>query len=178
MATTEFATFGGGCFWCIEAAFNHLNGVTSAVSGYTGGDVDNPTYQQICSGNTGHAEVVQVNYDPEVISYQQLLIMFFQLHDPTQLNRQGNDVGTQYRSAIFCHSNKQYDQTLELLESLKEQAVWPAPIVTQVEMAQTFYPAEGYHQGYAENNPNQPYCQFLVLPKLEKFKEMFADYLK
>lgn len=178
MATTEFATLGGGCFWCIEAAFNHLHGVNIAISGYTGGEVDNPTYQQICSGNTGHAEVVQIEFDPEIISYQQLLTMFFQLHDPTQLNKQGNDVGTQYRSAIFCHSKEQFELANELLATFTKQAIWPAPIVTEVNMAQTFYPAENYHQGYAQSNPNQPYCQFLVLPKLEKFKEMFADYLK
>lgn len=178
MPTTEFATLGGGCFWCIEAAFNQLNGVKLAVSGYTGGQVDNPTYQQICSGDTGHAEVVQIEYDPDVISYQQLLTMFFQLHDPTQLNRQGNDVGSQYRSVIYCHDQSQLKHAKEFIEMLDKQGIWSAPIVTQLEMAKTFYQAEDYHQGYAETNPNQPYCQFLVLPKLEKFKEMFADYLK
>ena len=178
MAKAEFATLGGGCFWCIEAAFNKLKGVVSATSGYSGGEIDNPTYQQICSGSTGHAEVVQIEFDPDVISFQQLLTMFFQLHDPTQLNRQGNDIGTQYRSVIFYHNEEQKHQAEVLLCLLEQQNVWPEPIVTEIKPEHTFYPAEHYHQGYAESNPNQPYCQFLVLPKLEKFKEMFNDYLK
>ena len=178
MANTEFATLGGGCFWCIESAFNNIEGVKRAVSGYSGGKIDNPTYEQICSGTTEHAEVVQVEFDPELVSYQQLLTMFFQLHDPTQLNRQGNDIGTQYRSVIFYHSEQQQQQAIHLIQTLNQQDIWPAAIVTQIDEATKFYSAESYHQGYVENNPNQPYCQFLIQPKLQKFKEMFSDYLK
>lgn len=178
MSDTEFATLGGGCFWCIESAFNQVNGVVKATSGYTGGHINQPSYQQICSGQTGHAEVVQVEYNANEVNYKTLLAMFFQLHDPTQLNRQGNDIGTQYRSAIFYHSPQQQTQALEVIQELNELAIWPQPIVTEIVPSAEFYPAEGYHQGYVEANPEQAYCQYLVIPKLQKFKQQFSNYLK
>ena len=174
----DIATLAGGCFWCLESAFNRLRGVESAVSGYMGGALENPTYKQICSGQTGHAEVVQVRFDPSEISFQDLLEVFFALHDPTTLNRQGNDVGTQYRSAIFFHTPEQETQARAMVDSLTNERVFSSPIVTEITPATTFWPAEDYHQGYADQNPAQPYCMFVVAPKLAKFRTRFAARLK
>ena len=174
----SLATLAGGCFWCLESAFNRLRGVESAVSGYMGGHTLNPTYQDICGGNTGHAEVVQVSFDPEQITFRKLLEIFFTLHDPTQLNRQGNDVGTQYRSAIFCHTPEQKAEAEAVIAALSAARTFDAPIVTQVLEATPFYPAEDYHQGYFDTNPDQPYCQFVVAPKLAKVRAKFGDRLK
>lgn len=174
----SLATLAGGCFWCLESAFNRLRGVESAVSGYMGGHTLNPTYQDICGGNTGHAEVVQVSFDPEQITFRNLLEVFFTLHDPTQLNRQGNDVGTQYRSAIFCHTPEQQAEAKAVIAALSAERTFDAPIVTQVLEAAPFYPAEDCHQGYFDTNPDQPYCQFVVAPKLAKLRARFADRLK
>lgn len=175
---TELATFAGGCFWCIESAYNAINGVNSALSGYMDGHLENPSYQDICTGHSGHAEVVQVSFDPNVISYETLLEVFFSLHDPTQLNRQGNDVGSQYRSAIFFHNVQQQVLAQAKIEQLTKQGVWSQQIVTEVKAADIFYCAEDYHQDYVSNNPQNPYCQMLVLPKLAKFKSKFSDKLK
>ena len=172
------ATLAGGCFWCIETVFNQLRGVESAVSGYMGGHTLNPTYKDICNGDTGHAEVVQVRFDPEVISYRELLDVFFTIHDPTQLNRQGNDVGTQYRSAIFCHTAQQTTEAEGMIAELSASGQFAAPIVTEVTEAATFYPAEDYHQRYFEQNPYQPYCQFVVAPKVQKARAKFSARLK
>jgi peptide-methionine (S)-S-oxide reductase len=172
------ATLAGGCFWCIESVFNRLRGVGSAVSGYMGGHTLNPTYKDICNGDTGHAEVVQVTFDPAVISYRELLEIFFTLHDPTQLNRQGNDVGTQYRSAIFWHTPEQKAEAEAVIAELTAANQFDAPIVTEVTEAETFYPAEDYHQGYFDQNPHQPYCQFVVAPKVAKARAKFAARLK
>lgn len=172
------ATFGAGCFWCLEAAMNQLQGVTQALSGYMGGHVNNPSYQAICTGQTGHAEVVEVTFDPDIISYSQLCQIFFSLHDPTQLNRQGNDVGTQYRSVIFYHDAKQHSTALEVIAELTNMKLFDAAIVTEVTAASEFYPAESYHQGYANNNPNQGYCQFIISPKLATFRQRFSTLLK
>ena len=172
------ATLAGGCFWCIETVFNRLRGVESAISGYMGGQTLNPTYKDICSGDTGHAEVVQVTFDPDVISYRDLLDVFFTLHDPTQLNRQGNDVGTQYRSAIFWHTPEQKAEVEAVIAELTSTKTFGAPIVTEVSEATTFYPAEDYHQRYFEQNPHQPYCQFVVAPKVAKAEGKFGGRLK
>jgi peptide-methionine (S)-S-oxide reductase len=174
----QTATLAGGCFWCLESAFNRLQGVESAVSGYIGGQLDHPSYKQVCSGNTGHAEAVQVRFDADVLSFRGLLEVFFALHDPTTLNRQGNDVGTQYRSAIFCHDAEQEAEARTMVERLTGEGVFDAPIVTEIAPAGTFWPAEDYHQGYAEQNPTQPYCMFVVAPKLAKFRAKFAQRLK
>lgn len=163
------ASFGGGCFWCIEPFFEKLKGVSSVVSGYQGGDLPNPTYRQITSGTTGHAEVVQVTYDPEIISYGQLVEVFFQIHDPTTLNRQGNDVGTQYRSTIMVSTPEERAIAEAAIQSLTEQGTFRRPIVTTIEEG-TFYEAEAYHQDYYANNPNQGYCQFVIAPKLKKIQ--------
>jgi len=176
--THAIASLAGGCFWCIESVFNRLRGVESAVSGYMGGHTANPTYKDICHGDTGHAEVVQVTFDPDMIAYRDLLEVFFTLHDPTQLNRQGNDVGTQYRSAIFWHSPEQQAEAEAVITELTAAQQFAAPIVTAVVEAETFYPAENYHQGYFEQNPSQPYCQFVVAPKVAKAREKFRDILK
>jgi peptide-methionine (S)-S-oxide reductase len=172
------ATLAGGCFWCLEAVYDDMQGIESVVSGYMGGRVENPTYQQVCTGTTGHAEVVQVTYDPDVVSYRDLLEVFFTIHDPTTLNRQGNDVGTQYRSAIFYHDEAQKETAESLIAELEEANVWDSPIVTEVAPLGTFYPAEDYHQDYYQNNAYQPYCQFVVRPKLEKFRQKFAERRK
>jgi peptide-methionine (S)-S-oxide reductase len=172
------ATLAGGCFWCIESVFGRLRGVESAVSGYMGGHTANPTYKDICNGDTGHAEVVQVTFDPDVISYRDLLDIFFTLHDPTQLNRQGNDVGTQYRSAIFWHTPEQKTEAEAAIAELTATQRLGAPIVTTVVEAVTFYAAEDYHQGYFEQNPNQPYCQFVVAPKVAKAEAKYHDKLR
>lgn len=175
---TQIATFGAGCFWCIEAAFNSVEGVNSAVSGYSGGQTLDPDYKSICTGSTGHAEVVQISFDDEKLSYEALLLMLFSLHDPTQLNRQGNDVGTQYRSVIYYHSAEQQQQANAMIADLTDNAIYDEPIVTEVQAAETFYPAEDYHQAYFNDNPNQTYCALVVGPKLAKFKQKYAEQLK
>lgn len=171
----EKATFGNGCFWCTEAIFQNLKGVEKVASGYTGGKVKNPTYKEVCSGLTGHAEVIQITFDSNVISYEELLEVFWSTHDPTTLNRQGNDVGTQYRSAIFYHN----DQQKELAEKYKAQLelsnTWSDPVVTEISLIGEFYPAEDYHQNYFKLNGSQPYCSFVVRPKVEKFLKKFGD---
>jgi peptide-methionine (S)-S-oxide reductase len=174
----EQATFAGGCFWCIEAAFNQLQGVLKAESGYANGQHPSPTYDDVCQGDTGHAEVVQVTFDPNVVSYRQLLEVFFALHDPTTLNRQGNDVGTQYRSGIYTHSPEQAHEARALLEELVMSKVFSQPVVTEVEPLRNYHPAESYHQGYALQNPGQGYCAYVVAPKLAKFRRTFAELLK
>jgi peptide-methionine (S)-S-oxide reductase len=176
--THAIATLAGGCFWCLESVFNRLRGVQSAVSGYMGGHTTNPTYKDICNGDSGHAEVVQVRFDPDVIAYRDLLDVFFTLHDPTQHNRQGNDVGTQYRSAIFWHTPEQKAEAEAMIAELSAARKYGAPIVTEVAEAVTFYPAEAYHQGYFEQNPAQPYCQFVVAPKVAKAEAKFHGKLR
>ena len=175
---TETATLAGGCFWCLEAVYDQLKGVQDVVSGYAGGSRPNPTYEQVCSGTTGHAEVVQVTFDPAVVSFRDLLGIFFAIHDPTTLNRQGGDVGTQYRSAIFYHSPEQKTIADEVIRELSAQKLWADPIVTEVTPLSEFYPAEGYHQEYYERNPNQGYCQAVVGPKVAKFRSKYFDKLK
>lgn len=170
----EIAILAGGCFWCLEAVFDDLDGVEDVVSGYIGGHIPDPGYQQICNGDTGHAEAVRLVFDPEVISYREILEVFFAIHDPTTMNRQGNDVGTQYRSAIFFNSAEQKAAAEALLRDLESERVFGAPIVTELAPAGTFYPAEDYHQKYFRNNAYQPYCQFVVAPKLAKFRVKFA----
>ena len=174
----EVAILGGGCFWCLEAVFDRLDGVKSVESGYMGGKRDNPTYEQVCSGSTGHVEVVRVTFDPKELSYHDLLDVFFNIHDPTTLNRQGNDVGTQYRSVIFYTSEEQRRTAEQVIAELNAARQWPNPIVTTVEPATKFFMAEGYHQEYFLNNPNQPYCQFVVAPKVKKFQQKFAEKVK
>lgn len=174
----QLATLAGGCFWCIEAAFNQIKGVFSAISGYTGGSSINPTYQEICTGESGHAEVVQLCFDPDIISYQEILEIFFTLHDPTQLNRQGYDIGSQYRSAVFYHDEKQKEVIEELIQHMSETNMFDEPIVTQVTPLDTFYPSEDYHQNYFKNNPNNQYCLAVVSPKLTKFRQTYLDKLK
>ena len=175
---TETATLAGGCFWCLEAVYDQLKGVQDVVSGYAGGSRPNPTYEQVCSGTTGHAEVVQVKFDPSVVSFRDLLGIFFAIHDPTTLNRQGGDIGTQYRSAIFFHSPEQKTIADEVIRDLTEQKLWSDPIVTEVTPLSEFYPAEGYHQEYYERNPNQGYCQAVVGPKVAKFRSKYFEKLK
>lgn len=174
----ERATFGGGCFWCVEAAFKEIRGVESVTSGYAGGSVENPTYEAVCSGTTGHAEVVQVEYDPETVSYRELLEVFFTIHDPTTLNREGPDVGSQYRSVIFYHNDEQRDAAAEYIEDLERTGVLDDPVVTEVEPLEAFYEAEEYHQDYYEKNPDAPYCAVHISPKLEKLEQKAADKLK
>jgi peptide-methionine (S)-S-oxide reductase len=174
----EIATLAGGCFWCLEAVFDLVNGVTSVVSGYSGGHVENPSYEQVCGGATGHAEVVQISFDPNMVSYETLLKIFFTIHDPTTLNRQGADVGTQYRSAIFYHSAEQQVAARAVISEISQAGIWDDPIVTEVGQFKEFYLAEDYHQGYFANNPNQPYCRVVVSPKVAKFRSKFAHMLK
>ena len=174
----DVATLGGGCFWCIEAVFQHVQGVASVESGYMGGQHPNPSYEAVCTGMSGHAEVVQVTFDPSVIAYREVLEIFFAVHDPTTLNRQGNDVGTQYRSVIFYHSAEQAAAAKDVIATLTADEVFPSPIVTEVSPAQPFYPAEAYHQEYFMRNPNQPYCAYLIAPKLAKFRQQFTSKLK
>jgi peptide-methionine (S)-S-oxide reductase len=176
--TTETATLGGGCFWCLEAVFDNLQGVASVESGYSNGKTVNPTYQQVCSGDTGHAEVVRVTFDPGRITFREILEVFFTIHDPTTLNRQGNDAGTQYRSAIFYNSPEQKATAEQLIAELTAEKAFGAAIVTEVAPAQTFYVAEDYHQEYFVNNSAQPYCQFVVAPKVAKFRKKFANRMK
>ncbi len=175
---SETATLAGGCFWCLEAVYDQLKGVEKVVSGYMGGSVARPTYKDVCTGRTGHAEVVQLTFDPTVASYDDILRVFFTIHDPTQLNRQGADVGTQYRSAIFHHSPAQRASAERVIAELSGQGLWDTPVVTQVVPAGDFWPAEDYHQDYFENNPAQPYCAFTVAPKVAKFRKAFYEKLK
>lgn len=174
----ELATFGAGCFWCVEAIFQRIEGVDTVVSGYAGGHVDNPSYKEVCQGTTGHAEVCQLSYDPGVVSFEELLEVFWQTHDPTTLNRQGNDVGTQYRSAIFYHNDGQKELALKYLDKLNEAKVYDNPIVTEVTAFTNMYVAEDYHQNYFNQNGAQPYCSFVIQPKVEKFEKVFKDKLK
>lgn len=174
----ETATLGAGCFWCVEAVFDDLKGVKDVVSGYSGGKRENPTYQQVCTGATGHAEVVQIKLNPQEISFRDILRVFFTVHDPTTLNRQGADIGTQYRSAIFYHSPEQKRIAHEVIEEITAERLYDNPIVTEVTEFTNFYPAEDYHQEYFANNPTQPYCAAVVAPKVRKFREKFADLLK
>lgn len=176
--TTEIATLGGGCFWCVEAALGQLAGVQSVVSGYCGGSIAHPTYEQVCSGRTGHVEVARVEFDPDVIDYRTLLTAFFAIHDPTTPDRQGHDVGTQYRSAIFTHSAQQEATARALIAELDAVRLWPDPIVTAILPAPTFWPAEDYHQDYFARNPFQPYCQAVVAPKVAKLRQRFAARMK
>ena len=172
------ATLAGGCFWCLEAVFLDVEGVDTVVSGYAGGSVSNPTYEQVCTGTTGHAEVVQIAFDPDLISYRDLLEIFFSVHDPTTLNRQGADVGTQYRSAIFYHSDEQQEIAESMIAELNASGRWNRPIVTEVTGLDVFYPAEDYHQRYYENHPERGYCQMVIAPKLAKFQKKFVARLK
>jgi peptide-methionine (S)-S-oxide reductase len=174
----ETATFGSGCFWCTEAVFQQLKGVRSAISGYSGGQTKNPTYEDVCSGATGHAEVIQVVFDPREISYPELLEVFWKTHDPTTLNRQGADVGTQYRSAIFYHNDEQQRQAERYKRELDAAGAFAKPIVTEITPFSEFYPAEGYHQKYFQSNPRQPYCAAIIRPKVDKVRQVFADKLK
>ncbi len=173
----ETATLAGGCFWCLEAVFESVRGVDSVKSGYAGGHDPSPTYEQVCTGSTGHAEVVQVVFDPEVVSYSQLLEIFFAIHDPTTLNRQGGDVGTQYRSAVFTHSDAQREAARGIIEELDEEGPWDDPIVTEVVPLETFFPAEAYHDTYFRNNPAQPYCRVVIDPKVQKFRQRFEHLI-
>ena len=178
MENMEQATFGAGCFWCVEAVFQQLKGVASVESAYMGGTVKNPTYAQVCSGTTGHAEVCHINYDPSVITFDELLEVFWKTHDPTTLNRQGNDRGTQYRSVVFYHDDEQKQKAEEYKKKLNEAKAFPNPVITEISPASTLYIAEDYHQNYFNNNPNQPYCRALIPPKLEKMRQIFGDKLK
>jgi peptide-methionine (S)-S-oxide reductase len=174
----ELATLGGGCFWCLDGIFRDLKGVERVESGYAGGYTKNPSYREVCSGTTGHAEVVQVTFDPSIISYRDLLGVFFTIHDPTTLDRQGADVGTQYRSVILYHSEAQHRTANEVIADLSERGVWDNPIVTKIEPFEAFYPAEEYHQDYFAQNPDQPYCQIVIAPKVSKFRKTYLDRLK
>lgn len=174
----ETATLGAGCFWCVEAVFDDLKGVEDVVSGYSGGHTENPTYREVCSETTGHAEVTQITFDPEVISFADILRVFFAVHDPTTLNRQGNDIGTSYRSAIFYHSDEQKKTAEEVIKEVTEAGIYDKPIVTEVTKFDKFYPAEDYHQEYFANNPSQPYCAAVVAPKVAKFRKQFVSRLK
>lgn len=174
----KVATFGSGCFWCTEAIFERVNGVVDVVSGYSGGTVDNPTYKQVTTGTTGHAECTQIFYDPSIISYDELLEIFWKTHDPTTPNRQGNDIGPQYRSIIFYHDDEQKQKAEFYKHKLEEEKIWSNPIVTEIVKFEKFYPAEDYHQDYYERNPYQGYCAFVITPKVEKFEKIFKDKLK
>ncbi len=173
----ETATFGAGCFWCVEAVFQDLKGVESVTSGYSGGKVKNPTYREVCTGATGHAEVIQIQFDPQVISYENLLRVFFTTHDPTTLNRQGADTGTQYRSVIFYHNEEQKETALRMKDEFAP-TLWDDPVVTEISPFTTFFIAEDYHQNYYKDNPNQGYCRIVINPKVRKVRELYADWLK
>lgn len=175
---TDTATFGAGCFWCVEAVFQELDGVLSVTSGYMGGQTPDPTYKEVCTGQTGHAEVAQIVYDPSKVTFKELLEVFWQTHDPTTRNRQGADVGTQYRSAIFYHSEAQHEEAERLKKQLDASGAWDSPIVTEITAADKFYPAENYHQNYYNQNGDAAYCQFVIRPKLDKFRKVFGDKLK
>lgn len=174
----SMATLGGGCFWCLEAVYLELQGVDKVLSGYSGGDTVDPSYQEVCSGNTGHAEVVQIRYDPDAISYREILTVFFTIHDPTTLNRQGADVGTQYRSVIFYHNREQKEVSEQLIQELNNENIWPDPIVTEIAPFEKFYVAEDYHQEYYKYNSEQPYCRVVISPKVAKFRRTFSEKLK
>ncbi|MFO7660975.1 MAG: peptide-methionine (S)-S-oxide reductase MsrA [Chloroflexota bacterium] len=174
----EVATLGGGCFWCLDAIYRDVHGVDQVISGYSGGHVVNPTYEQVCGKKTGHAEVVQVRFDPDIISYEDILYIFWRIHDPTTPNRQGNDVGPQYRSAIYTHTPEQQAAAEQSRAQAEAEKVWPNPIVTEIEPFETFYPGEEYHQDYFNRNPNQGYCVYVIDPKMRKFRKSFADRLK
>lgn len=178
MSNEQTAIFAGGCFWCTEPVFSQLKGVKKVVSGYIGGHTPNPTYKQICNGDTGHAEAIEITYDASLISFDMLLEIFFVSHDPTTLNRQGNDIGTQYRSAVFCQNETQSAATKEMISRLNAQQIWPRPIVTQVNGADTFYPAEDYHQYYFANNPDQPYCMTVAAPKVAKVRAKYTALIE
>ena len=178
MGTHETATLGGGCFWCLEAVYDELAGVVSVESGYMGGHVANPDYRAVCTGNTGHVEVVQVTFDPAVTTYREILEVFFAIHDPTSRDRQGNDIGPQYRSVIFYHDEAQRATADDLIRQLNAEGIWPRPIVTEMRAATTFYIAEDYHQEYFRNNPEQPYCAAVVSPKVGKFRQKFKSKLR
>jgi peptide-methionine (S)-S-oxide reductase len=174
----EIATLAGGCFWCLDAVYRQLNGVIKVVSGYSGGSVPNPSYELVCTDTTGHAEVVQITFDPKVLSFRDLLEVFFTIHDPTTLNRQGGDVGKQYRSAVFYHTPEQKATTDQVIADIQAEGVWPDPIVTEVTPFKNFYPAEAYHQDYFTNNPNQGYCRIIIAPKVAKFRHKYLERLK
>ncbi|HZV62605.1 MAG TPA: peptide-methionine (S)-S-oxide reductase MsrA [Methylophilaceae bacterium] len=174
----KLAVFAGGCFWCLEPVFSQLKGVHNVVSGYIGGHAANPTYKQVCNGDTGHAEAIQIEFDPAEISFEELLEIFFASHDPTTPNRQGNDVGTQYRSAVFCQDDEQRHITEQVIRRMNEEKVFRSPIVTEINAAGTFYPAEDYHQRYYENNPNQPYCMVVAAPKVAKIRAKYSNKIK
>ncbi len=175
---TEVATLAGGCFWCLEAIFDNLKGVTDVVSGYSGGSLPDPSYEQVCTGRTGHAESVQVTFDPALISFREILQVFFTIHDPTTLNRQGADVGTQYRSAIFYHTPEQKAAAEEVISQLTAEKIWDRPVVTELKPFTMFYPAEDYHQEYFARNPYQPYCQIVIAPKVAKFRKKYMERLR
>jgi peptide-methionine (S)-S-oxide reductase len=174
----ELATLGSGCFWCTEAIFSRVNGIINTSPGYSGGHIKNPSYKEVCTGNTGHAEVIRVEFDPSIINFAEVLKIFWNTHDPTTLNRQGADVGTQYRSVIFYHSEEQKTTAQKLLKELDDQKIWDNPIVTAIEELDNYYPAENHHNDYYTNNPNEGYCRFVITPKVEKFEKVFKDYLK
>ena len=175
MSRMDSITLGGGCFWCLEAVFEMVSGVTNVKSGYTGGNLVNPSYNQVCGGSTGHAEVIQIDFDSGIVTFRELLEVFFVVHDPTTLNRQGNDVGTQYRSAIFHHTDGQRETALDLIDGLDRDGPWVDPIVTEVAPLEVFYPAEDYHDRYFERNAEQPYCQLVIAPKIAKFRERIMN---
>ncbi len=177
-ANMEIATLGGGCFWCTEAIYKELKGVYSVTSGYSGGDVVHPSYREVCTGRTGHAEVIRIEFDPAIISFTEILEVFFATHDPTTLNRQGADVGTQYRSAIFYHGENQKEIAESVINKLNRENVFGKPVVTEVTAWKNFYPAEDYHQDYFENNPSASYCRMVIVPKMEKFRKVFGERLK
>jgi peptide-methionine (S)-S-oxide reductase len=174
----DTATFGAGCFWCVEAIFSRVRGVLEVQSGFSGGSIKNPSYKEVCTGKTGHAEVCQVVFDPQQVKYIELLEMFWKIHDPTTLNRQGNDIGTQYRSVIYYHDREQQKVATEMKKRLNEGNIWESPVVTEISAFEVFYPAEDYHSDYYDSNPNQPYCRFVITPKVEKFEKVFREYLR
>lgn len=176
--STSLATFGGGCFWCMEAVFQQMIGVEKIESGYSGGNTKNPTYKEVCTGETGHAEVIQITYNPGLVSFAELLRVFFTMHDPTTLNRQGNDIGTQYRSVIFYHNTEQQHEAEAVIQEINKQHIYPNPVVTQVVPFSEFYKAEDYHQNYYNQNKEQSYCRFVIQPKVEKFEKIFKDRIK
>ncbi|MCW8092674.1 peptide-methionine (S)-S-oxide reductase MsrA [Alteromonas sp. ASW11-130] len=178
MIFMQTITLGGGCFWCIESAFNKVEGVVKAESGYSNGSKESPTYEEVCTGSTGHAEVVRVTFDTDKLSLREVLEIFFALHDPTQLNRQGNDIGSQYRSGVYYHTQEQKEAAEKIVQEMTEEEVWSDPIVTEVKEVSNYYSAESYHQGYFESNPQNQYCAMVVSPKLAKFKKTFASKLK
>jgi peptide-methionine (S)-S-oxide reductase len=177
-ADMEIATLGGGCFWCTEAIYKELKGIVSVTSGYSGGEIVNPSYREVCTGRTGHAEVIEIEFNPAIIPFSEILEVFFATHDPTTLNRQGADAGTQYRSVIFYHNQEQKETAESIISRMNQENVYGKPVVTEVTAWKNFFPAEDYHQDYFENNPTQSYCQFVIAPKMEKFRKIFSDRLK